>query len=590
MNLFRSTEEPTISGTAYLVTLHKYLSLNLSRLAPPVPGKQAFSETPSWLQQSYTLLTLGLDPSSAPLSKHLKVPLTLGFGTSQTAPRLQPAKPFLLRLPPDRLLYLLLRWQSCREPLPHVGRTDEPIAPGVPVAARGAKVDAREKRNEGDVRSVRSWVGSMRSVSMASTSWWRREEEVDENKILLALYTVFTVLPALLIHPPFLSDPPIAELIDAGGYTQLGGIDVRVPLDVLRNLQILELEAYDPRGLLIPPNPALKSLTVRDVQDADEWLEELLLVLPEPTPPELTPNPEPDSPAFPDMYPSRFPNLRHLSLHSTTLLSFPTVPLRHLVALDLSHNLLNALPSSLSTLSSLQSLNLSNNLITSVRNAPHVLGNITSLNLSHNRIDCLVGLERVLGLERIDSRWNNIEAWDEVGRLSELPHLKEVWCDSNPFTAETWRVELGAAFAREGRKVVFDDRPWTWNESNRIETLLQSRGQVPRSRPLESTVSAEPANAGPSRSQSPMIHSGSARDKKRRPRRVIQLDSAEAITGDLSHQEDSPSSSSSPAMMDYAQIADRSAAVNAATAPTVRVKKKERGKASLRGLFDESVG
>lgn len=61
-------------------------------------------------------------------------------------------------------------------------------------------------------------------------------EQVDQ--LLLALYTAFTVLPALLIHPPFLSDKPIAELIDAGGYTQLGGIDVRIPLDVLRNLQM----------------------------------------------------------------------------------------------------------------------------------------------------------------------------------------------------------------------------------------------------------------------------------------------------------------------------------------------------------------
>jgi hypothetical protein len=49
---------------------------------------------------------------------------------------------------------------------------------------------------------------------------------------------MFNVLPALLIHPPFLSDRPIAELIEAGGYTQLGGVDVRVPLDVLRNLQV----------------------------------------------------------------------------------------------------------------------------------------------------------------------------------------------------------------------------------------------------------------------------------------------------------------------------------------------------------------
>ena len=58
------------------------------------------------------------------------------------------------------------------------------------------------------------------------------------DAILLAVYSMFTVLPALLIHQPFLSDQPIAELIEAGGYTQLGGIDVRVPLDVVRNLQM----------------------------------------------------------------------------------------------------------------------------------------------------------------------------------------------------------------------------------------------------------------------------------------------------------------------------------------------------------------
>lgn len=49
---------------------------------------------------------------------------------------------------------------------------------------------------------------------------------------------MFTVLPALLIHPPFNSDPLITDLVDAGGYTRLGGVDVRVPLDVLRNLQM----------------------------------------------------------------------------------------------------------------------------------------------------------------------------------------------------------------------------------------------------------------------------------------------------------------------------------------------------------------
>ena len=396
------------------------------------------------------------------------------------------------------------------------------------------------------------------------------------DAILLALYSVFTVLPALLIHPPFLSDPPIAELVDAGGYTQLGGIDVRVPLDVLRNVQILELEAYDPRGLLIPPNPALRSLTVRDVQDADEWLEELLMVLPEPTPADLTPNPQPDSPVFPELAPPRFPNLRHLSLHTTSLLTFPSIPLRHLVALDLSHNLLNALPSSLSTLSSLQSLNLSNNLITSVRNAPHVLGNITSLNLSHNRIDCLIGLERVLGLERVDVRYNIIESWDEVGRLSELPHLKEVWCEANPFNAASleWRVELGVAFAREGRTVVLDNKEFTWQESKRIEMLLQARGlSMP---PQPQNHPPPPVEPGPSRNgsqaASPVPGPSTVREKKRRPRRVINLDSG---TGE---EIMSPRLSKSPMSDD-----DCGQRVE-----TVRVKKKERGK--TKGLFEDPVG
>jgi hypothetical protein len=71
-------------------------------------------------------------------------------------------------------------------------------------------------------------------LSLALTS--RADRCADQ--ILLALYSIFTVLPALLIHPPRMSDRPIAELIEAGGYTQLGGIDVRVPLDVLRNLQM----------------------------------------------------------------------------------------------------------------------------------------------------------------------------------------------------------------------------------------------------------------------------------------------------------------------------------------------------------------
>lgn len=247
LGLGPAPEPQPVTGQQYLLKLHKYLSINIARLAPPI------KRDGTWLQQGYTLLTLGLDPNSAPLSRSVKVPLTLGFGTP-TAPR---TRPVLLRLPPDKLLYLLLRWQSLPQNLPHVGRTDVPVPPGVPVAARGARADSRSRRGEGDVESVRSWVGSVRSVSMSVVDggWFRKPKEIDESesnpvpqrrlspqaditdKILLDLYAICNTLPGLLLHPPFSTDPPVAELMDAGGYTQLGGIDVRVPLDVFRNLQ-----------------------------------------------------------------------------------------------------------------------------------------------------------------------------------------------------------------------------------------------------------------------------------------------------------------------------------------------------------------
>jgi hypothetical protein len=174
--LLGSTPDPTdpIPGKDYLTLLHKYLQSNLPRLSP------SSSAPTSILSQSYTLLTLGLDPSSQPLHRSLKVPLTLGFGTPAPAPK-GPIKPLTLRLPPDRLLYLLLRWQALPQNLAHVGRTDVAIEDGVPFTSRGAAERNGQKRDDGDVTSVRSWVGSMRSVSMGSmipsrVGWWSKEE------------------------------------------------------------------------------------------------------------------------------------------------------------------------------------------------------------------------------------------------------------------------------------------------------------------------------------------------------------------------------------------------------------------------------
>ncbi|WWC89026.1 uncharacterized protein L201_003944 [Kwoniella dendrophila CBS 6074] len=498
-----------INGRDYLIKLHKYLQVNASRLSPSRPSNTS-TIGPSILQQSYTLLTLGLDPNSAPLSRSLKVPLTLGFGQPSSNPSLRTnppkyIKPLLLRLPPDRLLYLLLRWQTLPQSLNHVGRTDVPIEEGIPVSARGARLsDAKIMKGsvEGDVRSVRSWVGSMRSVSMGSLvsreggkGWWGRKEEINEDQILLQLYSMFTLLPALLIHPPFVSEPPILELIEAGGYTQLGGIDVRVPLDILRNLQILELEEYDPRALLIPPNPGMRSLTVKDVQDGDDWIEELLTI---PADEEQSGSQNQSQDIETDSKKSenrplkaRFPNLHHLSLISTTLLNFPSLPeLNSLTHLDLSNNLLNTLPSSLSGLTSLTSLNLSNNVIVSLRTSWEIIPKVKSLNLSGNRIDNLIGLDKCLNLERIDLRRNELNDFEEIGRLSVLPKIKEIYCSKNYFNDTIanvnenkeieYRVELGILFKEENpnSQITFDNTPFTWSESRKIDLALEKKGKL----------------------------------------------------------------------------------------------------------------
>lgn len=297
----------------------------------------------------------------------------------------------------------------------------------------------------------------------------------------------------------------------------------------------LELEGYDPRGLLVPALPTLHSLTVRNVQDADDWIEELLVADGKP----------------------RFPNLRHLSLPSGSLLDLPTLPLESLVSIDLSHNLLENLPTALSVCHSLQRLNLSDNVIHDLRSAPTILGNITTLNLARNRIDCVVGLERVKGLERVDLRGNEIHQWDEIGRLADLPHVKEVWYVGNPCDEDRdeTRIELGVIFAQHGNpQVIFDDKPWSWSEERRIESIMQQRGIAPRSRSRESSRDkpsrVDSSNqAGQSAGQLPQTHyhppppptpsrlqpspapssvhspaSSQMPRKKRPPRRVIHLD------------------------------------------------------------------
>lgn len=494
---------PPIQGASYVDSLLRFLGKNRERLSTPNPLlAPSRAKGSSFLQQTWTVATLGLDPTSAPLNPTLTSILSLGLATPTPSPTASGPRPLTLRLPPDRLLFLLLLFQatpSLRNS-PNIGKIDVPLPDGLQIqTGSGAAAEGKE----GDVKSVSSWVGSVLSTTSTRrgsgwSGWLKsKKQDLDEDSKLRLIYAALSILPSLAIHRP--NDPQIQELVHGESYTAFGGIEVKVPLDVFRSLWELELDGYDPRGVLLPSLPSLKSLTVSNVQDGEDWIEELLQ--------------------------NDLPGLRHLRLTSCNLLSLPsfTLPIVHL---DLSSNLLNAIPPSLASLTSLQSLNLSNNMIESVRGAETLLPAIRAINLRRNRIDCLAGLDRVASLERCDVRSNELAESQEIGRLAQLPKLKEVWASDNEFVdiEEGWRHRVFVWFAEEGNtQLSLDGHPASWTEKRAIQADLDRRGwrarqrEAPEHAPKVTTTRASAPLANPPRIASPD-------PSKRRRQRVVDLD------------------------------------------------------------------
>ncbi|KAH9010610.1 hypothetical protein EDB83DRAFT_2449882 [Lactarius deliciosus] len=91
-------------------------------------------------------------------------------------------------------------------------------------------------------------------------------------------------------------------------------------------------------------------------------------------------------------------------------------------------------------------------MIDSVLGVYKKLGQVLALNLSRNRLDSLCGLERLVALERVDVRHNQVEESGKVGRLSLLPNITEVWVEGNAFTEieSDYRVKCFDFFWKEG--------------------------------------------------------------------------------------------------------------------------------------------
>ncbi|CDK26556.1 unnamed protein product [Kuraishia capsulata CBS 1993] len=147
---------------------------------------------------------------------------------------------------------------------------------------------------------------------------------------------------------------------------------------------------------------------------------------------------------------SRWKGLRHLSFAENRIShispwSFDS--LVNLSSLDLSNNLLIAVPEAIAKLGSLKSLNLSSNQLTSTKGFPKGLSKLAVLNLRYNAINSLESLDNLIGLEKLDLRHNKLKTMVELKPLltrtkAEL-HLSMLNLVGNPLVNKRgYRVEL----------------------------------------------------------------------------------------------------------------------------------------------------
>lgn len=268
-----------------------------------------------------------------------------------------------------------------------------------------------------------SSIGSVMSTLSLSTGWqfWSNKQtqqgERPLHEDIVWIHRYLAKVTALKLHLNLFTDKGVTRSGQRTirGYEHPMALDgsISLSLKCFKHLQYLELSNVHPRCIedWATLKTSLTSLTIKgaNVDNATD----------------VVGQEEP------------WTQLKMLSLSDnslTTLDHEPTQLLRSLTHLNLSSNLLIDTPASLATLYNLSSLNLSHNMISFTTGIYTVLGNIQELDLRGNRLTMLAGIDRLWALERLDVRDNRIEDVDEVGRLTALPNIYDIWVDGNPFT------------------------------------------------------------------------------------------------------------------------------------------------------------
>ncbi|KAG0175918.1 hypothetical protein DFQ28_008066 [Apophysomyces sp. BC1034] len=328
------------------------------------------------------------------------------------------------------------------------------------------------------ILSVGSIASTMSTLSL-STGWnvWQRRLQQTQptsrplHEDIAHIYEYLSKVTALKLHMSLQIDPT-SGATRSGQRTIIGyehpllqDESIILSLSPFKHLEFLELANIHPR--LIEGWPELQktlaSLVIKGagVEDAAEVLEGVV------------------NKGFERKGCSAGENeggwkkLKMLSLVDNNLTTLDVEPLqkiRSLTHLNLSSNLLIDVPAALATLYNLQSLNLSHNMISFITGINAVLGNIHELDLRGNRLTVLAGLDRLWALERVDLRDNRIEDAAEVGRLTSLPNIEDIWVQGNPFTIlqPDYRVDLFTSFKAKDIDIQVDGTNPTFVERRRV--------------------------------------------------------------------------------------------------------------------------
>uniref|UniRef100_A0AAX7TYK0 PX domain-containing protein n=1 Tax=Astatotilapia calliptera TaxID=8154 RepID=A0AAX7TYK0_ASTCA len=167
---------------------------------------------------------------------------------------------------------------------------------------------------------------------------------------------------------------------------------------------------------------------------------------------------------------------------------------RNLTTLDMSHNCISSIDSSVKLMPKVEFLDLSYNQLSSVENLQHLynlvhvdlsynnlrvleaahtrLGNIKTLNLAGNQLDRLTGLTKLYSLVSLDLSHNQLAQLEEIRNIGSLPCLEKLNLSSNPICIiPDYRTKVLAQFGDRAAEVCLDCNATTEKELDTVEVL-----------------------------------------------------------------------------------------------------------------------